>query len=162
MQPHSDQTKKEFGDKVANGTPQGKAYGDVTGTTGGTASVGAARWMRLPEIQEHIQRSSQKNLLEAGIIAIAKLKAGLNAINTKKITPTGVKLITLGLQMGGVLDRRVELKINDSPDLDPEVLAALKVLGNQALAGVQDMRPGPDGTFEVIDNQESACAPDGR
>lgn len=154
MQPHSDETKKDFGEKVANGMPQGQAYQEVTGVDGASASVGAVRWMRMPQIQEYIQRESQKNLLKAGTVAIDKLRAGLEAIDAKKITPTGVKLITLGLQMGGVLDRRIEVKLNDNPDLDPEVLAALKVLGNQAMLSAQDMRLGPDGVYELMGDPE--------
>lgn len=144
---------------VANGMPQGQAYAKATGADADSAAVGAVRWMRMPEIQEFIQRESQANLLKAGRVAIDRLTVGLEAIDGTKITPTGVKLITLGLQMSGVLDRRVELKLNDNPDLDPEVLAALKVLGNQAMMSIQDMRPDADGVYAVIDGPEQDAAP---
>lgn len=159
MQPHTDETKKEFSEKVANGMPQGQAYQEVTGVAEASASVSASRWMRMPDIQEYIQRESQKNLLKAGTLAIDKLTAGLEAIETTKITPTGVKLITLGLQMSGVLDRRIELKLPDSPDLDPEVLAALKVLGNQAMTSVQDLQLNADGVYEIMEDQEPSAEP---
>lgn len=149
--PHGKEAQRQFATKIVNGVPEGKAYEEVTGTQGAAASVGASRWMKLPEVQAEIQRDSQKWLLKSGKLAVRKLYKGLAAINPKKMTGTNVNLIKLGMQMSGLLDKKVDVAVNETHTLAPEVLEALKVIGQRTLEAAQELTLTEDGSYAVKD-----------
>lgn len=151
--------RSAFTDNIVNGMNPTKSYEAATGVSSRTASVQGHRWMKMPEIQKQIQMKSQRMLLKAGTLAVYKLLAGLTRINPEKMTATDVKLIGMGLTMSGVLDKKVEISVTDQQTLDPEVEAALKVLGQQAITAVQELEKDVDGTYKVIDDPELSAAP---
>ena len=151
--------RKDFAKRICNGERPGKAYREATGATGTSADVQAHRWMKLPEIQKLILQETQKGLVDIGILSVKRLKQGLKHIDPKKMTGTHVKMIQLGMQMSGLLDKKIDLNVTETHKLAPEVLAALEGIGRNLLEGGQTLEQEPDRTYAVKGEPGSAAAP---
>jgi len=154
-QKYGKEERQMFVDLVVSGTPQGKAYQQATGATPESASVGATRWMALPDIQKEIQGKSTQKLVKAGKLAVDKLVMGLESItleDSKNLTNPQVKLIEIGLKMSGVLERAIDLPIADGRELDNAVLDGLRVLG--ARVSKETLQPQ-----ETVQNEDGVYVP---
>ena len=157
--PHGPDVQLEFGKKIINGTKPSQAYEEVTGTTGHSAVVGAGKWLKLPEIQKIILQNTQERLLKAGELSVKRLEQGLRAINPKKMTGTSINLIKLGMQMSGLLDKKIDVNVTETQTLDPKVLAALEHLGQTMITDAQELKEQDDGSFAVTGDSEQAGEP---
>lgn len=154
-QKYGKEQRQMFVDLVVSGTPQGKAYEQATGATPESSSVGACRWMALPDIQKEIQGKSTQKLIKAGKLAVDKLVMGLESItleDSKNLSNPQVKLIEIGLKMSGVLERTIDLPAQDELYLDSLALQGLRVLGAQV--GRETLKPQ-----ETVRNDEGVYVP---
>ena len=76
------------------------------------------------------------------------------------MTGTSINLIKLGMQMSGLLDKKIDVNVHESHSLDPEVLAALQQVGQKLLESGQTLELGEDGAYAVKDDLKQSDVPD--